>query len=83
MIKTPPPWTSGTFVAGGALVGTFDWELVADTEAERRAAAASAAWICAFNARWQVALLDHDLSDDYPHVIQVQQRQDDYLALTW
>jgi hypothetical protein len=121
-------WYAGnTTVADGKLVGTFDWELVADTEPviagfaaacygqrgtsagglstpeqvadfmrdydaaraepltvdERRTAAAAAAWICAFNARWQVALLDHDLSDDYPHVVQVQKRQDDYLTLTW
>ena len=121
-------WYAGnTVVAHGRLVGTFDWELVADTEAviagfaaacygqrgtsaggtstpeqvadfmrdydtarawpltqdERRTAAAAAAWICAFNARWQVALLDHDLSDDYPSVVQVQQRQDDYLDLDW
>ena len=121
-------WYAGnTVVAGGRLTGTFDWELVADTEAviagftaacyassstaggglstpedvadfmrdyetaravpfstaERRTAAAAAAWICAFNARWQVALLAHDLSNDYPFVIRVQQRQDDYLELTW
>lgn len=121
-------WYAGnTAVADGALVGTFDWELVADTEAviagfagacyaqrqtsagglsapedvadllrdydsaraeplseaEQQAAAAGAAWICAFTARWQVALLKHDLSDDYPHVAQVQKRQDDYLTLRW
>jgi hypothetical protein len=121
-------WYAGNVVmANGALVGTFDWELVADTEAviagfaaacyaasqtsagglsapeevadfmrdyesaraeplseaERRTAAAAAAWICAFTARWQVALLKHDLSDDYPHVIRVKHRQDDYLALSW
>ena len=121
-------WYAGnTVVADGRLVGTFDWELVADTEAviagfaaacygqrgtsaggtstpdqvadfmrdydiarakpltgdERRTAAAAAAWICAFNARWQVALLNHDLSDDYPSVVQVQERQDDYLDLDW
>ncbi len=121
-------WYAGnTTVSDGQLVGTFDWELVADTEAviagfaaacygqrgtsagglsspeqvadfmrdydatraeplteaERRTAAAAAAWICAFNARWQVALLDHDLSDDYPHVVQVRQRHDDYLDLNW
>lgn len=121
-------WYAGnTTVADGALVGTFDWELVTDTEAviagftaacygqrgtsagglstpervadflrdyevaraepftgaEQRTAAAAAAWICAFNARWQVALLEHELSDDYPHVLQVQQRQHDYLALSW
>lgn len=121
-------WYAGnTVVADGALVGTFDWELVADTEAviagfaaacyaqrqtsagglsapedvaeflrdydsarakplsqaEQRTAAAGAAWICAFTARWQVALLEHDRSDDYPHVTQVQKRQDDYLTLRW
>ena len=99
-------WYAGnTAVVDGALVGTFDWELVADTEAviagfaascyassptgggglstpeevaaflrdyenvrtqpfsacERRAAAAAAAWILAFNARWQVALIGHNL----------------------
>ena len=98
-------WYAGnTAVVDGVLVGTFDWELVADTEAviagfaascyassstgggglstpeevtaflrdyedvraqplsepERRAAAAAAAWILAFNARWQVALIAHD-----------------------
>ncbi len=121
-------WYAGnTVVADGRLVGTFDWELVADTEAViagfaaacygqrgtsaggtstpeqvadfmrdydaaraepltqsgRRTAAGAAAWICAFNARWQVALLDHNLSDDYPYVVQVHQRQDDYLDLNW
>ena len=102
-------WYAGnTAVVDGALVGTFDWELVADTEAviagftaacyassstgggglstpeevaaflrdyedargqplserERRTAAGAAAWILAFNARWQVALIDHGLCDD-------------------
>ncbi len=121
-------WYAGnTVVTDGALVGTFDWELVVDTEAviagfaaacyaqrqtsagglsapeevaafmrdydsarvdplseaEQRTAAAAAAWICAFTARWQVALLEHDRSDDYPHVMQVQKRQEDYLALRW
>lgn len=121
-------WYAGnTAVADGALVGTYDWELVAATEAviagfsaachaqsqtsaggmsapedvaaflqdyeaarsrplsaaEQRTAVGAAAWICAFNARWQVALLEHDLSDDYPHVVRVQQRQDDYLDLRW
>lgn len=52
-------------------------------EAERRAAAAAAAWICAFTARWQVALLDQGLSYDYPHGIQVRERQDGYLFLSW
>lgn len=128
MVVGHADWYAGnTVVADGALVGTYDWELVADTEAviagfaaachaqrqtsagrlsapedvaafmrdyddargqpfsesEQRTAAAAAAWICAFNARWQVALLAHELSDDYPYVIRVQQRQDDYLALRW
>jgi hypothetical protein len=121
-------WYAGNIVvADGAIVGTYDWDLVADTEAviagfsaachaerqtsadglstpervadfmreydaaralplseaEQRTAAAAAAWICAFTARLQVALLKHDLSDGYPQVIQVQQRQDDYLTLRW
>ena len=121
-------WYPGnTVVADEVLVGTYDWELVADTEAviagfaaacyaqrqtsagrlsgpeevadflrdyddaraqplsaaEQRTAAAAAAWICAFNARWQVALLQHDLSDDSAHVLKVQERQEDYLSLRW
>ena len=96
-------WYAGnTAISGGVLVGTFDWELVADTEAviagfaaacygasstgpaglstpedvalfmrdydnvrserlrdrECRTAVGAAAWILAFNARWQVALID-------------------------
>lgn len=121
-------WYAGnTVVADGALTGTYDWELVADTEAviagfaaacyaqrqtsagnlsgpeevaafmrdyesarpeplandERRAAVGAAAWICAFTARWQVALLAHNQSDDYSHVNRVRQRHDDYLAVSW
>ena len=119
-------WYAGnTAMADGALVGTFDWELVADAEAviagfaaacyaasstgggglstpeeaavflgdydrararplsarERRTAAGAAAWILAFNARWQVALIEHHLCHD-PTVALVRDRRDDYLALS-
>lgn len=120
-------WYAGnTAVVDGVLVGTFDWELVADTEAvlagfaascfassptgggglsspdevaaflqdyeqargrplaerERRAAAGAAAWILAFNARWQVALIVHGVCDE-PTIALVRDHQEDYLALTW
>jgi hypothetical protein len=121
-------WYAGnTAVSGGALIGTFDWELVADTEAviagfaaasyaagstggarglstpeevamfmrdydtaraqplgdrERRTAAGAAAWILAFNARWQVALIGHGLCDEAT-VSLVQNRAEDYLTLAW
>jgi hypothetical protein len=113
-------------VAGRTLVGTFDWEPVADTEAviagfaaasfaasstgggglstpeevaiflrdyetvrtrplagaERRAAAGAAAWILAFNARWQVGLAGHGPGDEAT-VALARDRGDDYLALAW
>lgn len=120
-------WYAGnTAVVNGRLVGVFDWELVADTEAViagftascyaasatgggglsnpeevaaflqdyeevrgqplseggRRAAAAAAAWILAFNARWQVALIVHGLSDPATITL-VHQHQEDYLSLSW
>lgn len=120
-------WYAGnTVVVDGVLVGTFDWELVADTEAviagftascfaasptdggglstpgevaaflhdyeevrgqsfsdrERRAAAAAAAWIIAFNARWQAALIVHGICD-YAVIALVQNHQEDYLSLSW
>ena len=120
-------WYAGnTAVVEGQLVGTFDWELVADTEAviagftascyassataggglstpkevaaflhdyeevrgqplserERRTAGAAAAWILAFNARWQVALIDHGLCD-YATIGLVQDHQEHYLSLSW
>jgi Ser/Thr protein kinase RdoA (MazF antagonist) len=120
-------WYAGnTAVVDGVLVGTFDWELVADTEAviagfaascyaasstgggglstpdevaafmrdyeevrglplserERRAAAAAAAWILAFNARWQAALIVHGVCD-YATIALVQDHQEDYLWLSW
>lgn len=120
-------WYAGnTAFSGGVLVGTFDWELVADTEAviagfaaacygasstgseglstpekaalfmrdyekvrsqrlrdrERRAAAGAAAWILAFNARWQVALIDQGLQDE-DLISLVRTRGDDYLSPRW
>jgi hypothetical protein len=118
-------WYAGnTVVANGLLVGTFDWELVADTEAviagfaaasyassatgggglstpdevadflrdydtvraeplsgrERLTAAGAAAWIVAFNARWQVALFGQELGDEAT-VSLVRDRGEDYLTL--
>ncbi|MEA3056323.1 MAG: hypothetical protein QOD30_1755 [Actinomycetota bacterium] len=120
-------WYAGnTAISGGVLVGTFDWELVADTEPviagfaaacyaasstgsaglstpeeaalfmrdydnvrshplrdrERRTAAGAAAWILAFNARWQVALIDHGHYDE-ALVSLVRSRGEDYLTLGW
>jgi Ser/Thr protein kinase RdoA (MazF antagonist) len=120
-------WYAGnTAVVDGQLIGTFDWELVADTEAviagftaacyasspigggglstpaevaaflhdyedargealtarERQAAAAAAAWILAFNARWQVALIDHGIAEDVTIAL-VREHQEDYLSLSW
>lgn len=119
-------WYAGnTAVAGGRLVGTFDWELAADTEAciagmtaagyassstsggglstpeevagflqdyehargkrldgdEQRAAAAAAAWIVAFNARWEVSLRAGQ--SEGPSTGLVRQWREDYLHLTW
>lgn len=120
-------WYAGNAaVADGVLVGTFDWELVADTEAviagftaacyaasstsgaglstpedvavflrdyevargtpltgpEHRAAAGAAAWILAFNARWELGLRQPGHHDSAT-VTLVRERQEDYLALTW
>jgi hypothetical protein len=120
-------WYAGnTAVAGGVLVATFDWELVADTEAviagftaacyaasstsggglstpeevaeflraydaargapltghEQRAAAGAAAWIVAFNARWELGLRNPG-DGDGATVSLVRERQRDYLSLTW
>jgi hypothetical protein len=120
-------WYAGnTAVVDGRLVGVFDWELVADTEAViagftascyassatgggglsspeevaaflqdyeevrgqplsdggRRAAAAAAAWILAFNARWQVALIVHGMGDPATITL-VRDHQEDYLSLSW
>lgn len=118
-------WYAGnTAVVDGLLVGTFDWELVADTDAviagfaaacyaasptgggglstpeeaagflrdyeeargralserERGAAAGAVAWILAFNARWQAALIAHGICDDATIAL-VQDNQEDYLSL--
>jgi len=119
-------YVGNTAVVDGLLVGTFDWELVADTEAviagfaascyaasptsggglstpgevaaflhdyedvrgqplskrEQRTAAAAAAWILAFNTRWQAALIVHDLGDQATIAL-VQHHQEDYLSLSW
>ena len=120
-------WYAGNAaVAENVLVATFDWELVADTEAviagftaacyaasstsggglstpeevaaflrdydvargtaltghEQRAAAGAAAWILAFNARWELALHEHG-HDGAGTLALVRNRQEDYLSLTW
>ena len=120
-------WYAGNAaVARGVLVGTFDWELVADTEAviagftaacyaasstssaglstpenvlaflrdydvargrpltaeEQRAAAAAAAWILAFNARWELALQEQGHHGSATLAL-VRERQEDYLSLAW
>jgi hypothetical protein len=49
---------------------------------EQQAAAGAAAWILAFNARWQVALIDLGHCDE-DTVALVRDRQRDYLSLTW
>lgn len=119
-------WYAGNAaMAGGELVATFDWELVADTEAviagftaacyaasstnggglstpeevaaflgdydvvrgapltgpEQRAAAAAAAWIVAFNARWELAM--RWPGPDGDNLALLRERQEDYLSLTW
>ncbi|HEY0240220.1 MAG TPA: hypothetical protein VGC37_16415 [Friedmanniella sp.] len=48
----------------------------------RRAAAGAAAWILAFNARWQVALIVHGLSDPATIAL-VEDHREDYLSLSW
>lgn len=120
-------WYAGNAaVAAGALVATFDWELVADTEAviagftaacyaasatsgdgistpeevaaflqdfelargvtlsddEQHAAAGAAAWIVAFNARWELGL-GVDRHEDGSVLELALKRHQDYLALTW
>lgn len=117
-------WYGGnTAVAAGALVSTFDWELVADTEAviagftaacyaasstsgaglstpaevtafcrdfeasrgvplnrhEQRAAAGAAAWILAFNARWELGLGQLDGSN----LGLVREYGEEYLGVSW
>ncbi|WP_344802555.1 aminoglycoside phosphotransferase/kinase family protein [Microlunatus ginsengisoli] len=120
-------WYAGnTAAARGQLVGTFDWELLAETEAviagfaascyassstgsgglssphevaafmrdydiarghplsprEQRTAAAAAAWIAAFNARWQVGLIPHGISDEAT-IARARDLGEEFLALAW
>ena len=120
-------WYAGNaVVAEGALIGTFDWELVADAEAviagftaacyaasstsgsglstpdevvaflqdydvargvsltgrEQRAACGAAAWILAFNARWELALSNR-AGDDGANLLLARDRREDYLELSW
>lgn len=119
-------WCAGNCaVADGELVATYDWELVADTEAvvagfaaasfatsstsgggsstpeevraflrdcerargnsfdraEQRTAAGAAAWIVAFNARWETAMRPG--LDDGETTALLRRRRADYLALSW
>ncbi|WP_328291343.1 hypothetical protein OG218_01000 [Kineococcus sp. NBC_00420] len=119
-------WYAGNCaVADGQLVGTFDWELVADAEAviagftaagyasssssggglstpeetlaflqdyerargvrfdmaEQRAATAAAAWIVAFNARWETAMRPG--LDDGTTTALLRARGADYFSLNW
>lgn len=80
--------TSGGGLSTPDEVAAFlrDYDAVRDTplsEPERRMAAGAAAWIVAFNARWQVALLAQDRSNDPELVTLVQQHQADYLNPGW
>ena len=52
------------------------------SQRERRTAAASAAWILAFNVRWQAALIVHGVCD-YATIALVQDHREDYLSLSW
>ena len=52
------------------------------SERERRAAAAAAACILAFNARWQAALIDHGFCG-CATIALVRHHQEDYLSLSW
>ncbi|MET1006662.1 MAG: hypothetical protein ABWX96_14020, partial [Propionibacteriaceae bacterium] len=120
-------WYGGnTAVAAGKLVATFDWELVADTEAviagftaacfaasstsggglsspadvaaflqdyeaarglpldtdEQLTAAAAAAWILAFNARWELGLREPGAPEGETLTL-VRERGEHYLSLSW
>lgn len=52
------------------------------TGQEQRAAAGAAAWILAFNARWELALREQG-RDNGATLALVRERQGDYLSLTW
>jgi hypothetical protein len=120
-------WYAGNAaVSEGALVGTFDWELVADAESviagftaacyaasstsgdglsapeevaeflqdydaargvslsgrEQRSACAAAAWIVAFNARWELAM-SNGHGDEGANLSLARERGEDYLDLSW
>ena len=49
---------------------------------EQRAAAGAAAWILAFNARWELALRGPS-HDDAAALGLVREQREDYLSLTW
>ena len=51
------------------------------SDRERRAAAGAAAWIIAFNARWQVGLIEHGLCDEA--TVSSARHGEEYLTLTW
>ena len=46
------------------------------------AAAGAAAWILAFNARWQAALIVHGRCED-DTIALVRDHREEYLALSW
>lgn len=120
-------WYAGNAVVSeGTLAGTFDWELVADTESviagfsaacyaasstsggglstpeevadflqdydaargvrlsgrEQRSAGAAAAWIVAFNARWELGMSDGH-GDEGANLALARQHGEDYLDLSW
>ncbi len=53
-----------------------------DRSHEQRAAAGAAAWILAFNARWELGMRELGRAEGATLTL-VRERQDDYLALTW
>jgi hypothetical protein len=52
------------------------------TAPEQRAAAGAAAWILAFNARWDLGMHEPGQAESATLAL-VRDRQDDYLSLTW
>ncbi len=79
--------TSGAGLSSPEEVAAFlhDYDVVRGaplTADEQRAAAGAAAWILAFNARWELALRQEGQTDG-PTLTLVRERQQDYLALTW
>jgi hypothetical protein len=51
------------------------------SERERRAAAAAAAWILAYNARWQAALIDHGFCGSATIALVRHHQKDSYRCL--